>query len=214
VGKFLVGPAFLVDESLPHRFGRDPSVQERRLKLRIRLAFGIRQRADVSFQLRQFLFRLVIAPGGKIPQASDPCSQFVQAQRHSVVRPAEDPFRLPHAPVQVIQCHQVTDQRPDVVQRMKNITAAGTSRQSLLVPGAEPRGEIGDGGLGSEAPVDQFQQPDAPGIGFAMLFRTQQEAEGSSRLEGHETPTSIGAGEIGPVIEGKSHCETETCEVA
>ena len=74
-------------------------------KLRIRLAFGIRQRADVSFQLRQFLFRLVIAPGGKIPQASDPCSQFVQAQRHGVVRPAEDPFRLPHAPVQVIQCH-------------------------------------------------------------------------------------------------------------
>src|SRR5208337_744785 len=55
----------------------------------------------------------------------------------------------------------------------KNITAAGNLRQGLLVPGAEPRGEIGDGGLRSEASVDQFQQPDAPGIGVAMLFRTQ-----------------------------------------
>src|SRR5271157_4530096 len=67
---------------------------------------------------------------------------------------------------------QVTGQRPNVVQRMKNITAAGNLRQSLLVPGAEPRAEIGDGGLGSEASVDQFQQPDAPGIGVAMLFQT------------------------------------------
>src|SRR5208337_2129544 len=81
---------------------------------------------------------------------------------------------------------QVTDQRPDVVQRMKNITAAGTPRQSLLVPGAEPRGEIGEGGLGSEAPVDQFQQPDAPGIGVAMLFRTQQEAEGRGGIDPHQ----------------------------
>ena len=89
---------------------------------------------------------------------------------------------------------QVTDQRPDVVQRMKNITAAGTPRQSLLVPGAEPRGEIGDGGLGSEAPVDQFQQPDAPGIGVAMLFRTQQEAEGGLGIDPHQD--GIGAWKI------------------
>ena len=84
---------------------------------------------------------------------------------------------------------QVTDQRLNVVQRMKNITAAGTPRQSLLVPGAEPRGEIGDGGLGSEAPVDQFQQPDAPSIGVAMLFQTQQEAEGRGGID----PTKTGS---------------------
>ena len=34
---------------------------------------------------------------------------------------------------------QVTDQRPDVVERMKNITAAGNLRQSLLVPGESPK---------------------------------------------------------------------------
>ena len=73
---------------------------------------------------------------------------------------------------------------------MKNITAAGNLRQGLLVPGAEPRGEIGDGGLGSEASVDQFQQPDAPGIGVAMLFRTQQEAEGGFGID----PTKTGSG--------------------
>jgi hypothetical protein len=44
---------------------------------------------------------------------------------------------------------------------MKDITAAGDPWQSFLVPGAEPRAEIGDGGLGSEAPSGQFQQPDA-----------------------------------------------------
>src|SRR5271157_774322 len=88
--------------------------------------------------------------------------------------------------VTIIDLRALTDQRPDVVQRMKNITAAGNLRQSLLVPGAEPRGEIGDGGLRSEAPVDQFQQPDAPGIGVAMLFRTQQEAEGGFGIDPHQ----------------------------
>ena len=72
---------------------------------------------------------------------------------------------------------------------MKNITAAGNLRQHLLMPGAEPRAEIGDGGLGSEALVDQFQQPDAPGIGVAMLFRTQQEAEGGFGID----PTKTGS---------------------
>ena len=54
------------------------------------------------------------------------------------------------------------------------------------MPGAESRAEIGDVGLGSEALVDQFQQPDAPGIGVAMLFRTQQEAEGGFGIDPHE----------------------------
>ena len=49
VGKFLVRPAFLVDEGLPHPLGRDSSVQKRRLKLWVRLAFGIRQSPDVGF---------------------------------------------------------------------------------------------------------------------------------------------------------------------
>ena len=59
---------------------------------------------------------------------------------------------------------QVTDQRPDVVQGMKHITAAGDLCLFLLVPGAEPRGVIGDGGFWSEASVHQFQQPHAPKV--------------------------------------------------
>lgn len=63
------------------------------------------------------------------------------------------------------------------------MSSGSLHQPSLLVPGAEPRGEIGDGGIGSEAPVDQFQQPEAPGIGVAMLFRTQQEAEGGFGID-------------------------------
>ena len=34
--------------------------------------------------------------------------------------------------------------------------------------------------------VDQFQQPDAPGIGVAMLFQTQQETEGGFGIDPHQ----------------------------
>ena len=74
---------------------------------------------------------------------------------------------------------QVTDQRTNFAQSMKNITAAGNPRQSLLMTGAEPRGEIGDGSLGSKAPVDQFEQLHPPGIGVAMFF---QGSETETRL--------------------------------
>ena len=37
--------------------------------------------------------------------ASDPSSQFVQPQRHGMVRPPEDALRFPDAPVQVVQGH-------------------------------------------------------------------------------------------------------------
>ena len=68
---------------------------------------------------------------------------------------------------------------------MKNITAAGNLRQSLLVPGAAPSRNR-RWWPGSEALVDQFQQPDAPGIGVAMLLRTQQEAEGGLGIDPHQ----------------------------
>src|SRR5208283_5118690 len=80
--------------------------QKRRLKLWVRLAFGIRQGPDVGFQLRRFRFRLVVSPSGEIALASDPSSQFVQPQRHGIVRPPEDALRFPDAPVQVV--HKVT----------------------------------------------------------------------------------------------------------
>ena len=54
------------------------------------------------------------------------------------------------------------------------------------MPGAEPPGEIGDSGIGSEALVDQFQQPEAPGIGVAMLFRTHQEAESGLGIDPYQ----------------------------
>src|SRR5208283_786451 len=61
----------------------------------------------------------------------------------------------------------------------------GTSGRASWCPARSP-GEIGDSGLGGEALVDQFQQPDAPGIGVAMLFLTQQEAEGGLGIDPHK----------------------------
>ena len=57
------------------------------------------------------------------------------------------------------------------------------------MPGAESRAEIGDVGLGSEALVDQFQQPDAPGIGVAMLFRLSKK----QKVDLASTPTKTGS---------------------
>ena len=66
VRKFLIGPAFLVDERLPHRLGRHSRVQEGRLKLRVRLAFRFRQGPDVGLQLGELRFGLAITPSGEI----------------------------------------------------------------------------------------------------------------------------------------------------
>ncbi len=60
---------------------------------------------DVGFQLRRFRFLLVISPSGEISLASDPSSQFVQPQRHGMVRPPEHALCFPDAPVQVVQGH-------------------------------------------------------------------------------------------------------------
>jgi len=51
------------------------------------------------------------------------------------------------------------------------------------VAGTGPRGEIGDGGIGSEVWIDQFQQPDAPGLSVAMIFQAQQKAEGGFGID-------------------------------
>src|SRR5207245_2929312 len=71
---------------------------------------------------------------------------------------------------------QVTDQRPELVQGMEDIPAAGDPGEGLLMAGAEPRGEIGDGGLGGETAVGQLEQAHPPGVGVAMLFLVEQVA--------------------------------------
>src|SRR3954466_10435142 len=69
---------------------------------------------------------------------------------------------------------------------MKDITAAGDPGQGLLMPGAESRAEIGDGGLGSEAPVDQFEEAQPPGVGVAMLFLAEQVTVGGLGVDADE----------------------------
>ena len=105
VRKFLIGPAFLVDQGLPHRFGRHSRVPNGRLELRVRLASRFRQGADVGLQLGDLRLRLAISPRREIVLAGDPGSQFVQSQFHGLVRPAKDPLRPPDVAIEVIEGH-------------------------------------------------------------------------------------------------------------
>jgi hypothetical protein len=73
---------------------------------------------------------------------------------------------------------------------MKDITAAGDPGQGLLMPGAEPRGEIGDRGLGSEAPVNQFEEVYSPGVGVAILFLAEQVTGGGLGVDADEDRAS------------------------
>ena len=81
---------------------------------------------------------------------------------------------------------QVTDQRPEFVPRRKDITAAGDPGQGLLRPGAEPRGEIGEGGLGIKTAVDQLEQAHPPGVRVAVFFLAEQGAGGGLGVDADE----------------------------
>ncbi len=52
--------------------------------------------------------------------------------------------------------------------------------------GTQPPGEIGDGGVGMEAALAQFQQTHAPCVGVAMFFRTEEVAVGRSDVGADE----------------------------
>src|SRR5207245_1377941 len=81
-------------------------------------------------------------------------------------------------------------QRREFVQRMEDITTAGAPGQGLLMAGAEPRAEIGDGGLGGETPFDQLEEAYPPGVGVAMLFLAQQVAVGGLDVDADEDGAS------------------------
>ena len=73
---------------------------------------------------------------------------------------------------------QVIDGGLEITPQMEVITAARDLGESQLLAGAEATVAIGDCGRRREAVVDQLQQPDASGLGVAMIFQTQQVAEG------------------------------------
>ena len=76
-------------------------------------------------------------------------------------------------------CLEVTDQ-------MKVIAATRDITESELLASAEAAAAISDYGLRCKTAVDQFQQPDAPGLGVAMFFPTEQVAEGGCRVDPHQ----------------------------
>ena len=69
------------------------------------------------------------------------------------------------------------------MQGVEDVAAAGHVGQGLLLAGPQPRGEVGDGGVGAEAAVAQLQQAHAPGVGVAVLFQAEQVAVGGSDVD-------------------------------
>ena len=69
---------------------------------------------------------------------------------------------------------------------MKDITAAGDPGQGLLMSGAEPRGESGEGGLGIKTAVDQLEQARPPGVRVAVFFLAEQVAVGGLGVDADE----------------------------
>ena len=69
---------------------------------------------------------------------------------------------------------------------MEDIATTGDCGQGQCLAGAEAGAEVGDGGVGGEAAVGQFQEPDAPGVGVAVLLLTQQVTECGCRIDAHE----------------------------
>ena len=69
---------------------------------------------------------------------------------------------------------------------MKDITAAGDPGQGLLMSGAEPRGESGEGGLGIKTAVDQLEQVPPPGVRVAVFFLAEQVAVGGLGVDADE----------------------------
>ena len=104
-GQVFVVPAFLFDQRLMHALGRHPRVLKRGLKLGVLLAFRFGQRANIVFQLWQFLFGFAIATSRKIVPTRDSRSQLVQSQFHRLAIPTKHPFRATSTAVEVVQSH-------------------------------------------------------------------------------------------------------------
>ena len=81
-------------------------------------------------------------------------------------------------------CLEVTDQ-------MKVIAATRDITESELLASPEAAAAISDYGLRCKTAVDQFQQPDAPGLGVAMFFPTEQVAEGGCRVDPHQNGSGL-----------------------
>jgi len=66
----------------------------------------------------------------------------------------------------------------EIAENVENVAPAGNLGQGQRLASARTQAGIGDGGIGSEALIDQLQQANAPGFCIAMVFQTEQLAKG------------------------------------
>src|SRR5271166_2215160 len=100
-------------------------------------------------------------------------------------------IELPLAPFGVLKgvigaVLQKADEMLKITENVEDVAPAGNLGQGQCLAGAQTRACIGDGGIGSEALIDQLQQAHAPGFSVAVVLQTEQVAIGRRGIDAHE----------------------------
>ena len=75
---------------------------------------------------------------------------------------------------------QKADHDLEIADDVENIAPAGDIREGLNLTGAETATRVGNGCLGIEALIDQFEQADAPGVGVGCRASSSSDASFST----------------------------------
>src|SRR5207245_8577919 len=86
---------------------------------------------------------------------------------------------------------QVSDDRYDLVEGMKDIAATRDAGHGQFLACADAAAEIGDGGVGSKAALLQLEQAVGPGVGIAVLFAVEEKEVGGSDVGAHQHGLAI-----------------------
>src|SRR5271166_1862347 len=100
-------------------------------------------------------------------------------------------IELPLAPFGVLKgvigaVLQKADEMLKITENVEDVAPAGNLGQGQCLAGAQTQARIGDGGIGSEALIDQLQQAHAPGFSVAVVLQTKQVAVGRRGVDAHQ----------------------------
>ena len=81
---------------------------------------------------------------------------------------------------------QEPDQLAQIPERVKDVATARCAGPGQTLPRSQTTTGVGDGGVRAKTVVLQLQQPDAPGVGVAVFFETEQVAERRRHIDTDE----------------------------
>jgi len=81
---------------------------------------------------------------------------------------------------------QKPDELAQIAESMKDVATTGRVWPGESLTGPQPRTGVSDGSVRPKTLILQLQQPDCPGVSVAVLFETEQVAEGGSNIDADE----------------------------